>query len=58
MLPCMSYCCAGAGVITGVVSFCLAHGIKWILDRLSDRTNGFFGYCEAAKVPALGSAFA
>ena len=42
---------AGAGVIAGVVSFCLAHGVKWILDRLSDRTNGFFGYVENAKVP-------
>jgi hypothetical protein len=28
----------------------MAHGIKWILDRLSDRTNGFFGYAEVAKV--------
>jgi AGZA family xanthine/uracil permease-like MFS transporter len=42
------------GVITGVVSFTLAHGIKWVLDRLSDRTGGFFGYAEIAKVDNHG----
>ena len=41
-------------MITGVVSFTLAHGIKWVLDRLSDRTGGFFGYAEIAKVGWAG----
>lgn len=39
------------GVIAGVVSFILAHAIKWVLDKGSDRTNGFFGYCMPPEAP-------
>jgi hypothetical protein len=39
-----------AGVIAGVVSFILAHSVKWALDKLSDRTGGFFGYCTPPPI--------
>lgn len=38
-------------MITGVVSFILLHAIKWGLDKLSDRTNGAFGYCSPPQAP-------
>ena len=40
------------GVIAGVVSFMLAHGVKWVLDKASDRTNGAFGYCTPSAAAA------
>ncbi|BDA42913.1 Adenine/guanine permease AZG1 [Coccomyxa sp. Obi] len=39
------------GVIGGVVSFILLHAIKWVCDKLSDRTNGAFGYCTPPQAP-------
>ncbi len=37
-------------MIAGVVSFMLAHAVKWVLDKASDRTGGAFGYCTPAAV--------
>lgn len=47
----MSLCCCSTGVIGGVVSFILLHAIKWLFDKLSDRTNGAFGYCTPPQAP-------
>lgn len=44
-------CCRRIGVIGGVVSFILLHAIKWACDKLSDRTNGAFGYCTPPQAP-------
>ena len=33
------------------MSFILLHAIKWACDKLSDRTNGAFGYCTPPQAP-------
>ena len=33
------------------MSFILLHAIKWACDKLSERTNGAFGYCSPPASP-------